>query len=465
MKVVLDITRLLRRASQSTPTGIDRVEMAYVRHLLDSTQYNGQAAFVARMRATSWYLNADTVASFIDAMDLRWKWSETRITRRELATIEGFLGVSSGSLSSLKAGGPPNSIVRELRLPTKRLVSPANLLPFIRRPRLSRGAVYLNVSHEGLKTAGSVRRHGLRPVYFVHDLIPITHPEYVRPGEDKEHEQRMRVVLSSGEAIVCNSTHTREQLGVFAQRSDIAMPRNFVCPLGIEEEFGTEDVEPSPSHPFFLAVGTIEPRKNHLVLLHAWRGLVEKLGPAAPKLVIVGRRGWENENVIDIIERCQSLGGHVLECNRLPDVHLRWLMKRARAVLFPSFAEGYGLPLFEALALRVPVICSNLQAFIEVAGPVPHYLDPVDGLGWARLIEEYAKPHSELRDYQMGQLATIKIPRWADHFSVVDEIIDSIAAPSPLKAARRSPLSVFMRRTEAVKAEASVAPSMGSVAK
>lgn len=426
MKVVLDITRLLQRAAQLTPTGIDRVELAYVRHFLDSRPYQGHVAFVARVRGASWFLNVDTVSSFANATALRWKWSQARITRQELGTIERFLAVASGSLMSLPAGAPPRSSIPGLQVKGKRLFSPASYLPLIRRPKLSSGAVYLNVSHEGLKTAGGVRRQGLRPVYLVHDLIPIVHPEFVRPGEDKQHEVRMQTVLASGDATICNSQHTLDQLAEFAKRSKMPLPQSFVCPLGIEEEFGTHEYAPISSHPFFLAIGTIEPRKNHLVLLHAWRYLVEKLGPNAPKLVIVGRRGWENENVIDIIERCQSLGAHVLECNRLPDAHLRWLMKGARAVLFPSFAEGYGLPLFEALALQVPVICSNLPTFIEVAGATPHYLDPIDGLGWARLIEEYAKPDSKLRESQVRQLKSVSVPRWSDHFLVVEDIVNKV---------------------------------------
>jgi len=212
------------------------------------------------------------------------------------------------------------------------------------------------------------------------------------------------------------------------------VPPSIVSPLGVEDEFGAGEPVTPEIPPFFLTVGTIEPRKNHLVLLHAWRVLVEKLGPKAPKLIIVGRRGWENENVIDIIERCQTLGDHVLECNRLPDVHLRRLMKQARAVLFPSFAEGYGLPLFEAMALRVPVICSDLQAFRDIAGPAPRYLDPIDGLGWARAIEEYAKPDSEFRASQIRQLTGIKMPRWRDHFSIIDRIIDVVADAGEVSA-------------------------------
>lgn len=445
MKVVLDITRLLRRASQSTPTGIDRVELAYARHLLNSRRYHGDAAFVGRLRSSTWYLDAETVAGFVDALTARWKQAEGKVTRRELANLEGFLHLSPGTLTDLDTLA--TRAVPDLVSPLQRLLSPVNLLPRLLKRRASKGAVYLNVSHEGLNSINGVRSmvrgHGLKPMYLVHDLIPLTHPEYVRPGDAEKHEARMRTVLASAEAIITNSHHTLSQLKSFAERNAMDVPPNVVSPLGIEDEFGLDEPVEAPAHPFFLTVGTIEPRKNHLVLLHAWRVLVEKLGPAAPKLVIVGRRGWENENVIDIIERCRNLGGHVLECNRLPDAHLRRLMKQAQAVLFPSFAEGYGLPLFEAMALRVPVICSNLQAFRDIAGTAPRYLDPIDGLGWARAIEDYADPASPARAEQMQALTFIRMPRWSDHFSIVDRVVEAVAAPA------QAPLPAFSGRPAA----------------
>lgn len=458
MKAVLDITRLLRRSAQATPTGIDRVELAYARHLLGSRHYQDRTAFVARVRASTWYLDAETVAGFIEALAKRWKQSEGRITRRELSNVEGFLQLAPGALSEAAPEVLPRASLPDVLPPLQRLFSPVNLLPRLMRRRSSHGAVYLNVSHEGLNSIAGVRSmvrgHGLKPMYLVHDLIPLTHPEYVRPGDAEKHETRMCTVLNSAEAVICNSQHTRSQLTAFAARSDLVMPPSVVSPLGVEDEFDEEEPAMPECHPFFLTVGTIEPRKNHLVLLHAWRVLVEKLGERAPKLIIVGRRGWENENVIDIIERCRNLSDHVLECNRLPDRQLRRLMKQSRGVLFPSFAEGYGLPLFEAMALRVPVICSDLQAFRDIAGAAPCYLDPIDGLGWARAIEDYAQPDSAARAAQLRQLAQIRMPRWKDHFSIVDRIIDVVAeAPSmPVPSSGWRPSASFERSNALISA-------------
>ncbi len=95
------------------------------------------------------------------------------------------------------------------------------------------------------------------------------------------------------------------------------------------------------------------------------------MGPATPRLVLVGQRGWENEMVLDVLERSELLRDHIAEHNALPDKQVRSLIAGARAVLLPSFAEGYGLPIAEALALGTPVLCSDLPALREAGGAAP----------------------------------------------------------------------------------------------
>jgi Glycosyl transferases group 1 len=151
------------------------------------------------------------------------------------------------------------------------------------------------------------------------------------------------------------------------------------------------DVSPETSdRPYFLCVGTIEPRKNHLMLLHLWRRFIALHGDATPRLILVGRRGWENENVLDLLDRCPSLKGHVIELGTVPDTRLAVLLRGARAPLMSSFAEGFGLPVAEALAHGVPVLYSGLPALREAGQAVPEYLDPLDSHAWHDAILHYA---------------------------------------------------------------------------
>ena len=111
--------------------------------------------------------------------------------------------------------------------------------------------------------------------------------------------------------------------------------------------------------PYFVVLGTIEPRKNHLLLLNIWRRLAEQQR-SPPKLVIIGTRGWENEQVLDVLDRSVLVRPHVVEGSGMGDRGLMRLLANARALLMPSFAEGYGLPVVEALSLGTPVVASDI---------------------------------------------------------------------------------------------------------
>ena len=175
--------------------------------------------------------------------------------------------------------------------------------------------------------------------------------------------------------------------------------------------------------PYFVMLGTIEPRKNHLLLLNVWRALVQRDGERAPRLVIVGQRGWECEQVLDLLDRCEALRGFVLERQGCDDTELATLLAHAQALLFPSFAEGYGMPMVEALAAGVPVLASDLPVFREVAGDVPEYLDPLDGPGWIRAIDDYAHTDGARRRAQLARMHGWQAPTWETHFDQVQALM------------------------------------------
>ena len=175
-----------------------------------------------------------------------------------------------------------------------------------------------------------------------------------------------------------------------------------------------------------MVLGTIEPRKNHLLLLHVWRQIVAELGEAAPQLVVIGQRGWECEQVVDLLDRCTALQGHVTELPRCGDQELATWLAHAQALLFPSFTEGFGMPLVEALTLGVPVIASDLPVFREVAGGIPDYLDPIDGLGWYQRVLGYLAVGGPMRCAQRVRMEGFRAPTWGEHFTVVESLLDRV---------------------------------------
>ncbi|EUC14740.1 glycosyl transferase group 1 [Burkholderia sp. BT03] len=286
----------------------------------------------------------------------------------------------------------------------------------------------LHTSHNGMEFPRyyrSMAKRNIRCVFMVHDLIPLTHAEYCRPGVDNTHRKRVHTAFKHADGLIANSQATLDSLTVEAHHAGLPLPPSVVARLA-------SGVSPLPqaSRPldtrYFVMLGTIEPRKNHWFILHVWRRLVEQLGNAAPKLVIIGRRGWECENAIDMLERCASLQGVVIEEADCPDDRLHAYLHHAQALLFPSFVEGYGMPIAEALGMRVPVIASDLSVFREIAGEIPDYLDPLDGPGWLDRIQAFAQPDSTPRADQLVRIERFREPTWAEHFEQVDQFLDAL---------------------------------------
>lgn len=393
---LLDVSRLVWRTWEAKlPTGIDRTCLAYVEH------FRGRARAVVQLGGSTLILPTDTSINLFDLL----------LT-------------------------PPEDVKLKL---TKSL---ATGFFFRRRGDLS-GYVYLNVGHTGLDKPGHgewIKRTGVLPFYFVHDLIPLTHPEYCRPGEPEKHLRRMRALLKLGTGVITNSRDTLNELAVFAglQQSQ-PMPPGLVAPLGVcdHDAGAAKDGQVTlPGRPYFVMLGTIEGRKNHLLILNIWAELARRLGAACPQLVVIGQRGWESEQACDMLDRSDAIRGHVIELSRCNDAQLAAYMANARALLFPSFVEGYGLPLVEALATGTPVLASNLNVFRELAGDIPEYLSPVDGLGWSHAIESYARDDSPARAAQLKRMVGWQPPRWADHFTLVDRWLSQFSlAPLPGRGA------------------------------
>ena len=140
------------------------------------------------------------------------------------------------------------------------------------------------------------------------------------------------------------------------------------------------------------------------------------MGSDAPRLVIVGSRGWENRDVFDRLDRKPK---GVTELNGLSNRAVAALISGAAGLLFPSYAEGFGLPLAEAAALGTPVICSELPVFEEILGNIPVYASIDDMYLWKQSIRRLAEQKRAGQAAISGKNPEIKIPTWDDHFNLV----------------------------------------------
>ncbi|WP_246524651.1 glycosyltransferase family 4 protein [Sphingobium phenoxybenzoativorans] len=302
-------------------------------------------------------------------------------------------------------------------------------LPQLIERNAGRGRLYLNIGHSGLDQPGLAewfKKVDVKPVFMIHDLIPITHPEYCRSGSTEKHVKRLDTMLASGFGIIGNSQATLDILANYATNGGYALPHTVSAWLGATplplSDAGQTDIEA----PYFVTLGTIEGRKNHLLLVRLWQRLIAQYGSATPKLLIIGQRGWESEEVLSLLDTDSSLRNHVIELPRCTDTDLAHHLKGARALLFPSFVEGYGMPLVEALGHGTPVIASDLPVFRELAGEIPLYLDPTDLEGWQAAIEDYSSKTSSARHNQVRRMGNYNMPNWHEHFAKVDDWLSSI---------------------------------------
>ncbi len=409
--VMLDISRLIWRARRSGPSGIDRVELAYAQHFLAA---DARRPAYAVIHVLGWLFGVNPLGArrFVLRLAARWQGGESAgIQRRAFGgLIAQYATLLSGHWS---AGFQLRRQLRQHREPP----------------------IFLVVSHHHLSrdyTMRSLRRSfGARCVCFLHDLIPIDYPEYFPAGREQAYRRVTETIARLFDAVIANSNATADSLRrFFSSESARTLPAAniHVAPPGVRAFPGPQSM-PEHSVPYFIVLGTIEPRKNHLLLLNLWGRLAATLA-RPPRLLVIGARGWENEQVVDLLERSQRLRGLVEEHNHLDDVGVGALLGQARALLVPSFVEGFGLPLAEALASGVPVICSDIAVFRELGGDVPDYADPLDLLAWRDAIVDYSRPDSPRRAAQLQRLAHWQPPQWCDHFDIVERALDAVPSSS-----------------------------------
>ena len=375
---LLDVSRLIwRRWAGRHPTGIDRVCLAYLDHFAEAAQavvqYHGFRRILDR-DASAWLF--------------RLVQEPSQYFRRDLVT-----GLARRTLLNNEPGA---------------------------------GRLYLNIGHTGLHQAGLgewTRKANVRPIYFVHDLIPITHPQFCRPREEERHRLRMLTLLDSAAGVIGNSQATVDDLEQFATAQGRAMPPSIPAWLGVEDTF-IQLAAPAPT-PAFVALGTIEARKNHMLLLNLWSKLLAR-SDAVPKLLLIGQRGWECDDVFERLDKDERLRGHVVELNSCSDAEMARHVASARALLFPSLAEGFGLPLVEALAAGTPAIASDLPVFREIGQGVPELIDPLDISAWEDAVLAYANLENPRRQAQLDRLCTFKPFRWPDHFAAIGPWLEKL---------------------------------------
>lgn len=241
---------------------------------------------------------------------------------------------------------------------------------------------------------------GAAVVLVCYDLIPIRHPQFCAPLFTAVFQDWLLRTLACSQAVLCISKATQDDLLLFCDEMRVAVPSTAHFRLGGDLPAGggviREELTRFAGHaePLFLTVGTIEPRKNLGLLLHAFERLWQE-GSAA-RLLVAGRPHPECADLVAALRGHAEQGKKLLTLFDATDAELGLAYGRCRAIVLPSLAEGFGLPLVEARVRGCPVIASDLPALAELAdGGV--FLFPAGDQAalLARLRDHIARDHRE----------------------------------------------------------------------
>jgi glycosyltransferase involved in cell wall biosynthesis len=234
-------------------------------------------------------------------------------------------------------------------------------------------------------------------VATVHDLAWLDFPETIDVLRRRFYRLVVPRSLGGASAVVTNSeATTADVLRRFpGLRGRITTTPHGTPTWALDRARSAEQAYPRPARPFFLFVGTLEPRKNLIGLLEAYELFLATAASsgmdpkAIPDLVIAGGRGWNDRS---LRKRMEALGrgGRVRATGYLDHDELWRHYRTARALVFPSLSEGFGLPILEAMAAGLPVMTSERGGMAEVAGRAARLVDPLDAAEMSRALGELA---------------------------------------------------------------------------
>ncbi|MGR3661735.1 MAG: glycosyltransferase family 1 protein, partial [Paracoccaceae bacterium] len=280
----LDLTRLISRVGRGPLTGIDRVELEYLIHLLtDETPLFG----LVRIAPGFALLDQTGLQQIADRFAGKTAWGP----------LDALARLRRNTPEQQRRAGAD---IRRLSIARGRRKTFGKTL----RQYLPAGTSYLNVGHSNLDQDlfTAVRcLPGAKVTVLIHDTIPLDFPHFQREGTVEKFENKLRLARQYADQIIAISRTVsmdiQRHMSPWGQVPDIT-----VAPLGVRlvPPQSSALPNPVPKQPYFVTLGTIEPRKNHSLLLDIWENLAKISKP--PHLYIIGQRGWNNRAVFDRLD-------------------------------------------------------------------------------------------------------------------------------------------------------------------
>lgn len=260
-----------------------------------------------------------------------------------------------------------------------------------------------------------IKNSGLLVGTLFHDIIPMLLPHSYGPGFSDVYAAWFREALSASDVAFSNSEHTKQDIIRYANQNDITCPSVFCIRLGDEvpesSETPSEEIIERTSNRYILSVGTLEYRKNHMILLNAYRYMIDVQAYEPPVLYIVGKKGWLDHDIEYQIDNDPRLTGRIVVLSGVSDADLSLLYQNSMFTVYPSFYEGWGLPVAESLCFGKPCIASGVSSMLEIAPGLVRHAHPLIVNEWVDSIRALADDLEELQ--KASDLIRCGYVRWS----------------------------------------------------
>lgn len=259
-----------------------------------------------------------------------------------------------------------------------------------------------------------LKARGVTVISHVYDLIPVTAPQYFYSETARQFLSWCSAVINGSDRVICNAKATKDTLSRLCGEWGLKAPRCDVVALGADFPKAGKGANPDarlleklPRRRYVLMVGTIEPRKNHALLLEA----AGKLYDLGIRTVFAGRIGWNMDGFREKMQSHPLWEKGLFFAEGPNDATIHELYKNALCVVFPTKDEGFGLPVVEAFLRGTPVLCSDIPVLREVGGTLARYFDNTDADALVKAVKELSED-KEGYERLLGEIKAYRPKTW-----------------------------------------------------
>lgn len=284
-------------------------------------------------------------------------------------------------------------------------------------------------------------RSDLNLSVLIHDLIQLKFKQYYPNDAWVDFATNIKLLADFTDDFIVNSETTGQDLHAFLRSEGQAFKAITRIRFGdMTDEFGPgyeAAIQNSllakafAEDDFVVYVSSLDMRKNHALLVDVWRRLIEERGARVPTLLFIGRNMWRGEEIVQLIGSEDVLKNRIKIMSDVNDHELKWLYQNALFTVYPSFYEGWGLPVAESLSFGTPCLATNKSSVKEICPELTDLLDPYDFKAWVERISYYLDNRQALEHRSAQIKANFNYVEWGDTVTQLVKDLDALPYKPP----------------------------------